>query len=157
MLFLTQGVNSKYESYRDPRCWSVPNGSRFVDMAEILGMNVMAEDLLRDPDQVRLVKERGQILFSWTDDRNDKETVTYLKRLGVNGIVYDRMDVNSSKEVKESIFLTEKRLLESGETASTCSSCGSSSSSSAGENKSEGEEESGEQTAPAAAEPIISP
>ena len=41
------------------------------------------------------------VLFSWTDHRNDKETVQYLKELGVDGIIYDRMDQNNSKQVKD--------------------------------------------------------
>ena len=42
---------------------------------------------------------QNRVLFSWTDDRNDKETVQYLKDLGVDGIIYDRMDQNNSKQV----------------------------------------------------------
>ena len=59
-------------------------------MAEILGINAIADEVLKRPQQVAIVKELGQILFVWTDDRNDKETVTALKRLGIDGIVYDR-------------------------------------------------------------------
>ncbi len=108
VLFLTQCVNDKYEAYRDPRTWNVANASRFVSMAEILGMNVIADEILREPDQVAKVKARGQIIFVWTDDKNDKATVDYLKSLGLDGIVYDRMDENNSKEVKESVFLFEE-------------------------------------------------
>ena len=32
----------------------------------------------------------------------------HLKSLGVDGIIYDRIDVNSVKEVKQSIFMMEK-------------------------------------------------
>lgn len=45
---------------------------------------------MRDTSQVKLVKDRGQVLFCWTDDKSDVETVNYLKKLGVDGIVYDR-------------------------------------------------------------------
>ncbi len=38
--------------YRDPRCWSVANATKFVNMSELLGVNVMAEILLKDPSQV---------------------------------------------------------------------------------------------------------
>ena len=50
----------------------------------------MAEDIQRDPSQVQLVKERGQVIFVWTDDKNDPATVKYLKELGINGLIYDR-------------------------------------------------------------------
>ena len=51
---------------------------------------MIAEDIQRDPSQVELVKNRGQILFCWTDDQNNPEIVKYLKNLGVDGIICDR-------------------------------------------------------------------
>ena len=57
---------------------------------------------------------------------SEKETVQYLKELGVDGIVYDRIDMN--KESKESIFSLDHRLQmeegdndESEERLSNCS------------------------------------
>ena len=32
-----------------------------------------------------------------------------LKQLGVNGVIYDRMDWNNDKLIKESIFMTKER------------------------------------------------
>ena len=55
-----------------------------------IGLSAMAEDIQRDPSQVELVKDRGQVLFCWTDDQNNPEIVKYLKKLGVDGIIYDR-------------------------------------------------------------------
>ena len=89
-LLLTQGVNSKYDDYYDPRTWTIKNGSNFVAMSEILGVAAMADDIQRDPSQVQLVKERGQVIFVWTDDQNDPATFKYLKELGINGLIYDR-------------------------------------------------------------------
>ena len=74
----------------DPRTWTISKGSNFVSMLEILGVNVMAEDVQRDPSQVQMVKEKGQVIFVWTDDQSDSGTVKYLKELGVDGIIYDR-------------------------------------------------------------------
>ncbi len=65
-------------------------GSCFVAMTEILGVNALAQDIQRDPSQVAVVKERGQVIFVWTDDQNDAGTVQYLKDIGIDGIVYDR-------------------------------------------------------------------
>ena len=90
VLLLTQGVNTKYDDYMDPRTWTIAKGSNFVSMLEILGVNVMAEDIQRDPSQVQMVKEKGQVIFVWTDDQSDSGTVKYLKELGVDGIIYDR-------------------------------------------------------------------
>lgn len=78
-------------------------------MSEILGINAIAEDLLRDPEQVKMVKAKNQVLFTWTGDDNNKETLSKLRKMDIDGIIYDRMDVHNSKEVKESIFLVEKR------------------------------------------------
>jgi len=109
VLLLTQGRNSKYEDYRDPRTWTITNGIWFAKMAGLLGLSAMAEALLRDPNQLSLVRESGQIIFAWTDDQNDLATVQHLKRLGVDGVIYDRMDQNNEKSIKESVFLKEKR------------------------------------------------
>ena len=67
-----------------------------------------AEALLKNPDRLEKVRQHNQVIFVWTDEQNDKETVQYLKKLGVNGVIYDRMDQNNDKVVKESIFLTDK-------------------------------------------------
>jgi hypothetical protein len=71
----------------------------------------MAEALMRNPTHImELVKSRNQVLFCWTDEQNDKETVKYLKQLGVNGVIYDRMDQNNDKLVKESIIVSNNKL-----------------------------------------------
>ena len=70
----------------------------------------MAEALMCNPTQMELVKSRNQVLFCWTDEQNDKETVKYLKQLGVNGVIYDRMDQNNEKLIKESIFVSNNKL-----------------------------------------------
>ena len=67
-----------------------------------------AEALLKNPSHLEKVREHNQVIFVWTDEQNDKETVQHLKKLGVNGVIYDRMDQNNDKVVKESIFLADK-------------------------------------------------
>ena len=42
---------------------------KFVEMAEIFGINAFSEDILRDSSQVAMVKNRGQILFVWMDEK----------------------------------------------------------------------------------------
>ncbi|XP_063223279.1 glycerophosphocholine phosphodiesterase GPCPD1 isoform X2 [Bacillus rossius redtenbacheri] len=109
VIFLTQGVTNKYPPYLDPRSQSVPMGIHFAKSAGILGINVHTEDLLRDPSQVRQVREAGLVIFCWGDDNNNVETIQHLKSLGLHGIIYDKIDQFSRKEVKESIFLVEAR------------------------------------------------
>ena len=43
--------------------------AKFVEMAEIFGINAFSEDILRDSSQVAMVKNRGQILFVWMDEK----------------------------------------------------------------------------------------
>ena len=57
----------------------------------------MAEALMANPLQMELVNKHSQVLFCWTDEQNDRDTVKYLKQLGVNGVIYDRMDQNNEK------------------------------------------------------------
>ncbi|XP_032674254.1 glycerophosphocholine phosphodiesterase GPCPD1-like isoform X1 [Odontomachus brunneus] len=109
VVFLTQGVTLKYPTYHDPRCQTVPMAKRHALTADILGINVHTEDLLRDPSQVKLAKDVGLIIFCWGDDNNDKATIQYLKKLGLHAVIYDKIDEYNVKEVKESIFLVDAR------------------------------------------------
>ncbi|KOC63791.1 Glycerophosphocholine phosphodiesterase GPCPD1 [Habropoda laboriosa] len=109
VVFLTQGVTSKYPTYHDPRCQTVPMAVRHALAADILGINVHTEDILRDPSQVKFVKDAGLIIFCWGDDNNDKDTIQHLKKLGLHAVIYDKIDEYNAKEVKESIFLVDAR------------------------------------------------
>jgi len=109
VMFLTQGITSRYSDYHDPRTHNIPNAVYFAQQSGLLGINVHTEDILRDPTQVVLVQEKGLVLFCWGEDNNDSGTIRYLKNIGLNGIIYDKIDEFSSKEVKESIFLIEAR------------------------------------------------
>lgn len=51
---------------------------------------------------MNLAKQRGLVLFCWGDDNNSKDTIKLLKELGLHAIIYDKMDVLTSKEVKVS-------------------------------------------------------
>lgn len=109
VLLLTAGKNDKYDYFMDPRTWTIGNGVLFAEMSGLLGLSAMAEAVMRDPSQLEMVRRHGQIIFTWTDEKNDKDTVKALKQLGVNGVIYDRMDWNNDKLVKESIFMTKER------------------------------------------------
>ncbi|XP_058804972.1 glycerophosphocholine phosphodiesterase GPCPD1-like isoform X1 [Phymastichus coffea] len=109
VVFLTQGVTAKYPTYHDPRCQTIPMAMRHALAADILGINVHTEDILRDPSQVKLVKDRGLIIFCWGDDNNDKDTIQHLKKLGLHAVIYDKIDEYNAKEVKESVFLVDAR------------------------------------------------
>ena len=104
VLFLTQGETSKYEPYKDPRTQTIKHGAWFAKMAGLLGLSAMGGVVMANPSLVSYVKSLGQVIFCWTDEQNDRETVKCLKDLNVNGVIYDRMDQNNEKDVKESIF-----------------------------------------------------
>ncbi|GBP11886.1 Glycerophosphocholine phosphodiesterase GPCPD1 [Eumeta japonica] len=109
VMFLTVGKTEKYPPYRDPRCLSIPAAVQNAVSADILGIVVHTEDLLRDPSQVKLVTNAGLVIFCWGDDNNDKDTIKRLKEMGLHAVIYDKLDQYTTKEVKESIFLVETR------------------------------------------------
>ncbi|XP_046466524.1 glycerophosphocholine phosphodiesterase GPCPD1 isoform X1 [Neodiprion pinetum] len=109
VVFLTQGITLKYPTYHDLRCQTIPMAMKHALAADILGINVHTEDILRDPSQVKLVKDAGLIIFCWGDDNNDKDTILNLKKLGLHAVIYDKIDEYNQKEVKESIFLVDAR------------------------------------------------
>nr|XP_018898262.1 PREDICTED: glycerophosphocholine phosphodiesterase GPCPD1 [Bemisia tabaci] len=116
VVFLTQGVTEKYPMYADPRCQTVPTGAHFAINSGLLGINIHAEEILRNNDWVAFVKNAGLILFSWGDDNNDAVNVKHQKKLGVNAIICDLIDRECHKEEGESVFLmegseSEKKLL----------------------------------------------
>ncbi|KAK5646617.1 hypothetical protein RI129_005081 [Pyrocoelia pectoralis] len=95
IMFLTIGQSMKYPPYHDRRCFNIESAVHHAVMMELLGVN--------------LATNAGLIIFCWGDDNADKATIKYLKELGLHGIIYDKIDQYSSKEVKESIFLMEAR------------------------------------------------
>ncbi|XP_064548825.1 glycerophosphocholine phosphodiesterase GPCPD1 [Drosophila montana] len=109
VMFLTLGHTSKYEKYMDPRGNSMETAVWHAVAMQLLGIVAHTEDLLRDPSQVNLAKERGLVLFCWGDDNNSKDTIKLLKELGLHAIIYDKMDVLTTKEVKQSVFLLQAK------------------------------------------------
>ena len=72
VLLLTAGKNDKYDYFMDPRTWTIGNGVLFAEMSGLLGLSAMAEAVMRDPSQLEMVRKYGQIIFTWTDEKNDK-------------------------------------------------------------------------------------
>lgn len=109
VMFLTLGKTDRYPRYLDPRCNSIEAAVSNARAMELLGIVAHTEDLLRDPTQISLATDQGLIIFCWGDDNNSKDTIQMLKKLGLHAIIYDKMDVLTSKEVKESIFLVHAK------------------------------------------------
>ncbi|KAK4297274.1 hypothetical protein Pmani_030296 [Petrolisthes manimaculis] len=109
VIFLTQGSTIRWPSYEDQRCSSIRQAILYAINADILGINVHSEGVMRDPSEVQVAMERNLIVFCWGDHNNDQEAIKFLKKVGLHGIIYDKIDVYNTKDKKESIFLCEER------------------------------------------------
>ena len=126
VLLLTQGQNTKYPDFRDPRCPpALPTALQDLESAA-------GRPLRRDGRSPGALRHGGgsyqgpradghgekawtgelpqtalnstQVIFCWTDEDNSKESVLALKNLGVDGVIFDRMDQN-----KTEMFVAEGR------------------------------------------------
>ncbi|XP_029841462.2 glycerophosphocholine phosphodiesterase GPCPD1 isoform X2 [Ixodes scapularis] len=123
LLFLTQGQTEKYPAYLDTRTSSVQMATYFAMCTHILGINVHTEELLKQPTLIPFVKQHKLILFCWGEDNNHSGTITCLKRKGVDGVIYDKLDVliGNSRE-NENVFLVHPSATVSMlEAAASCS------------------------------------
>lgn len=50
--------------------------------------------------QLNLASDLGLICFCWGEENNSKETIKFLKSLNMHGIIYDKMDKLTEKNVK---------------------------------------------------------
>uniref|UniRef100_A0A1B0CZE2 GP-PDE domain-containing protein n=1 Tax=Phlebotomus papatasi TaxID=29031 RepID=A0A1B0CZE2_PHLPP len=109
VMFLTCGDTAKYPKYYDPRCNSHGNAIKNACAMELLGIVGNSEDLLRKQESIQQTIDNGLIIFCWGEENNCSNTIRHLKNLGLHAIIYDKMDVFSTKERKENIFLLEAR------------------------------------------------
>ncbi|XP_026476744.1 glycerophosphocholine phosphodiesterase GPCPD1-like isoform X1 [Ctenocephalides felis] len=109
VMFLTQGMSEKYPPYHDVRCINIEMAVQHAVCQDILGIVVNTEDLLRDSSQISLATDAGLVIFCWGEENNNKETIQYLKKLGLHAVIYDMLDLNINKTVKESVFLLETK------------------------------------------------
>ncbi|KAH3838085.1 putative glycerophosphocholine phosphodiesterase GPCPD1 homolog 2 [Dreissena polymorpha] len=107
VMFLTQGDTIVYDWYRDHRTHSVVMAAEFAIAHDLLGVNAMSELLLKDPGLITYVKDSGLVLWTWGEDNNDSNTIKRLKQLGLNAVIYDRIDLLKTTG-KESVFKLEK-------------------------------------------------
>lgn len=107
VLFLTQGQTSKWPPYLDTRTTSIPMAVYYARSAGILGIDVHTEDILKDHSLVKACKEANLVMFCWGDDNNDPCVMNLMRELGLDGIIYDR--INEFKMTKENVFLMESK------------------------------------------------
>ncbi|KAK7585859.1 hypothetical protein V9T40_000038 [Parthenolecanium corni] len=108
VMFLTQGVTSRYPPYSDKRMKSIENAINFANCADLLGIVAHSENLLGDCELVKRILNNKLVLFCWGDDNNDNNNIAKLKEQGVHGIIFDRIDKLGEKPKKE---LFEKCIL----------------------------------------------
>lgn len=106
ILFLTQGETTKWPPYLDTRTSTTSMATYFARSAGILGINVHTEEILRDHTLVKMVKESNMVMFCWGDDNNDPNVIELLRTLGLDGIIYDRINERLDKE---NVFVMEKK------------------------------------------------
>ncbi|XP_022660541.1 glycerophosphocholine phosphodiesterase GPCPD1-like isoform X3 [Varroa destructor] len=120
LLFLTQGVTSKYPAYHDPRTSSTQMAAYFAKTTGILGVNAHTEELLANPDCITLVKNKKLILFCWGEDNNTTEGIEALKRKGVDGVIYDKVDCLIDGDRQEVYLMQPMMASEMLEAAKSC-------------------------------------
>uniref|UniRef100_A0A1L8DC78 GP-PDE domain-containing protein n=1 Tax=Nyssomyia neivai TaxID=330878 RepID=A0A1L8DC78_9DIPT len=109
VMFLTCGDTARYPKYYDPRCNAHSTAIKSACAMELLGIVGNSEDLLKNQESIQQTIDNGLIIFCWGEENNCSNTIRHLKNLGLHAIIYDKMDVFSTKERKESIFLLEAR------------------------------------------------
>uniref|UniRef100_UPI00358F3DA6 glycerophosphocholine phosphodiesterase GPCPD1 isoform X2 n=1 Tax=Myxine glutinosa TaxID=7769 RepID=UPI00358F3DA6 len=102
VLFLTQGTTNVYDELMDIRNRSTDIAMHFAQSNNLLGINVHAEDLLRNPGYIKKARTLGFLIFCWGKDTNNLENQRILEREGVHGLVYDKIYEYSLLERKQS-------------------------------------------------------
>ena len=90
LVFLTQGQTKKWLPFKDHRAQTVQMGAYFVLSMGILGINVHAEEFLRERSLISFVKSHRLVLFCWGEDLNKTDLIEELKEDGVDGVIYDK-------------------------------------------------------------------
>ncbi|XP_078605186.1 glycerophosphocholine phosphodiesterase GPCPD1-like isoform X2 [Branchiostoma floridae x Branchiostoma japonicum] len=91
VLFLSQGVTERWEEMMDVRCRTVPMAMNFALAEGLLGVDIHAEDILRNPSFVEEIAKLKLVCFVWGEDINNPTNMSLLRSMEVDGIIYDRM------------------------------------------------------------------
>ncbi|XP_067662543.1 putative glycerophosphocholine phosphodiesterase GPCPD1 homolog 2 [Haliotis asinina] len=92
VLFLSNGPTLKYSPYTDYRAREFDAGIKFALAYGLLGVDFQAEGLLKDLSLIKKTHSMGLVMFVWGDENNSSETINLLRKEGVEGIIYDRID-----------------------------------------------------------------
>ncbi|XP_027198184.2 glycerophosphocholine phosphodiesterase GPCPD1-like [Dermatophagoides pteronyssinus] len=97
ILFLTQGLTTKWTKYHNPLNHSIEMAAYLALCMDLYGVAVHAEDIIKNSTLIRFVKSKSLVLFCWGDDLNDRELIKKLKKEGIDGAIYDKIDLLISK------------------------------------------------------------
>jgi glycerophosphocholine phosphodiesterase GPCPD1 len=87
VLFLTTGDSQRFN---DPATKTVKNAIHFAQAFDMAGINPNAKWL--NEYLVRYAKERGLLVYAWGEIKSP-QTIKELKRYGLNGVIYDKIDL----------------------------------------------------------------
>ena len=71
MLFLTQGQSEFWPPYDDQLTTHIDNAVLFAKSADILGINVHTEDIMKDKKLIKNALDNNMVVFCWGDDNNN--------------------------------------------------------------------------------------
>ncbi|KAH7640459.1 glycerophosphocholine phosphodiesterase gpcpd1-like protein [Dermatophagoides farinae] len=97
VLFLTQGLSTKWMKYHNPLNHSIEMAAYLALCMDLYGVAVHAEDIIKNSTLIRFVKSKSLVLFCWGDDLNDRELIKNLKKEGIDGAIYDKIDLLIAK------------------------------------------------------------
>ncbi|XP_065365504.1 glycerophosphocholine phosphodiesterase GPCPD1-like [Calliphora vicina] len=104
ILFIIQDTLNEAQ-YLDPRGTTILSGIYFANAMELLGIIVNSTDIMETPGIVSDIHERDLCVFSWGKQNRTEDTRKYLKALGVDGIICDRVNhVVEPMDLKQNIF-----------------------------------------------------
>lgn len=104
-------MTEKWAKYWDPRTRDIQSAAYFALAMGFLGIDVHAEDLLKDRSLIQFVKSKGLVLFVWGDDLMDTSVIKALKKDGVDGVIYDKIDEFNTKEPSFVVASSERKAL----------------------------------------------
>ncbi|KPM02176.1 glycerophosphocholine phosphodiesterase GPCPD1-like protein [Sarcoptes scabiei] len=104
VLFLTQGLTTKWTKYENPLNHSIEMAAYLALSMDLFGVAVHAEDIIKDTSLIQFVKSKSLILFCWGDDLNNKELIENLKKQGVDGAIYDKYEFVNIFENRNSFW-----------------------------------------------------
>ncbi|XP_014784314.1 glycerophosphocholine phosphodiesterase GPCPD1 isoform X1 [Octopus bimaculoides] len=93
VLFLTQGINSHWVSYKDARCHTTSTAISFAKAESLTGICAHAEELLKDTELMEMCVRENLSLIAWGNDIENYDNMKVLTDYPLTGLIYNRMDV----------------------------------------------------------------